>query len=264
MTDEKLAPCSAAANGVLIRLMCILHKQEVYGKVRLIEKFRISDDKMVNFSAQFAKNMPYEIDEIRCGLSELFGAGVIQIKGDVLSQKRMVNDGELSDKRSKSGKVGGKKTAEQNKKFAEDFDTNFAIAKDTANPENENEYVNGGPVLKKDNEGVEEFPRAFPFDTTLPPWTLEACELNQHAITKDKNTEWILQQWDIFILERANDPPAERSMYRQITDLTKYFLNWIRTKTPKKNGAIKTGFGKDNQQLGTSDARIEALRTWGT
>lgn len=126
--------------------------------------------------------------------------------------------------------------------------------------ENDNEDT----VLKKDIVGVEEFPRAFPFDTTLPPWTLEACELNQHAITKDKNTEWILQQWDIFILERANDPPAERSMYRQITDLTKYFLNWIRTKTPQKNGAIKTGFGKDNQQLGTSDARIQALRTWGT
>ena len=131
MTDEKLAPCSAAANGVLIRLMCHLHKQEVYGKVRLLEKFRISDDKIINFSSQFAKNMPYDLDEIRAGLSELLKADVVQIKGDVLSQKRMVNDGELSDKRSKSGGKGGKKTAEQNKKNAAIVASEFATKRGT-------------------------------------------------------------------------------------------------------------------------------------
>ena len=31
MADEKLAMCSASANGVYIRLMCILHKSATYG-----------------------------------------------------------------------------------------------------------------------------------------------------------------------------------------------------------------------------------------
>ena len=30
MTDERLNECSAAANGVYIRLMCLMHKSEEY------------------------------------------------------------------------------------------------------------------------------------------------------------------------------------------------------------------------------------------
>lgn len=137
MTDEKLVNCSPAANGVLIRLMCILHKEEVYGKILLKQKFKQNTKQILNFALQLSKNMPYEVSEIEAGLEELFNEDVVQIKGDWLSQKRMVNDGQLSDTRAKAGKEGGKKKAEKEKKFA----TEFAKAKSIANTEYETEYA---------------------------------------------------------------------------------------------------------------------------
>ena len=40
MTDEKLNECSAKANGIYIRLMCIMHKSEEYGTILLKQKYK--------------------------------------------------------------------------------------------------------------------------------------------------------------------------------------------------------------------------------
>lgn len=134
MTDEKLAECSAAANGVMIRLMCVMHKQAEYGKILLRQKYKQTDKQIENFANQLAKHFPYPTSIVIAGLDELLEEDVIQITGDCLSQARMVYDGGISLKRS----VSGSKGAEAKKNNEE-----FAIAKPIANTEYEieSEYI---------------------------------------------------------------------------------------------------------------------------
>ena len=82
--------------------------------------------------------MPFSEQVIFDGLTELVAEGVLQINGDFLEQKRMINDCLLSEKRSLAGKQGGVKTQVKNKKFA----STFAKAKSKANTEYENENEN--------------------------------------------------------------------------------------------------------------------------
>lgn len=130
LTDEKLIECSAQATGVYVRLMCILHKSDEYGKILLKQKDKQTDKQHSDFALKLAKQMPYSVDVILSSLVELISEGVIFIDGDYLCQKRMIKDNELSLTRAKAGKKGG----------------NFAQAKIKANyianTENENEIEN--------------------------------------------------------------------------------------------------------------------------
>ena len=105
-SDEKLRECSASATGVYIRLICLLHKCEEYGKISLKEKDITGEDTLTNFANKLSKQMPYPVETIRSGLQELYEEGVIQIEGNTLSQKRMVHDAELSEKRALAGQKG--------------------------------------------------------------------------------------------------------------------------------------------------------------
>ncbi len=139
ITDEKLTNCSAESTGVYIRLMCAMHKSEEYGKILLRQKDRQTDRQTYNFAVMLARQMPYNVDVIERALTELLEERVIYMDGDVIYQKRMVKDAELSDKRSKSGKKGAEQSNKgrgRNKGFA----AGFAAAKSTANTENEYEY----------------------------------------------------------------------------------------------------------------------------
>lgn len=130
LTDEKLMECSASATGIYIRLMCIMHKSDEYGVILLKQKDKQKSSSIQNFALKLARFMPYQIDEITAGLTELLEAGVIQNGGDKLFQKRMVRDNEISNIRSKAGKKGGLKTQK------------FAKAKVEANTEYEYIYNN--------------------------------------------------------------------------------------------------------------------------
>jgi uncharacterized protein YdaU (DUF1376 family) len=55
LTDEKLIECSAQSTGVYIRLMCIMHKSEDYGKILLKQKDKQSD-KQIKKILQKGKN----------------------------------------------------------------------------------------------------------------------------------------------------------------------------------------------------------------
>lgn len=162
MTDEKLIECSAMATGVYIRLMCLMHKSEQYGKILLKQKDKQTDKPIKNFALKVAKNMPYDLTTIETALEELTQENVLSVQGDELLQKRMIKDCVLSIKRAESGKKGGQKSALKN-----DFANNFAQAKgqgnDIANSEYENEieyeYVNeidnkskSGKIFKKPTE----------------------------------------------------------------------------------------------------------------
>jgi hypothetical protein len=134
LTDEKLMECSASATGVYIRIMCVMHKSETYGKILLGQKDKQTGNQIKNFALKLVRHLPYDLDTILAGIKELCEEKCLVIEEDFLVQKRMVNDGELSLIRSKSGSKGGMTTQIKNKKFAR--------AKTKANTEYEIEYEN--------------------------------------------------------------------------------------------------------------------------
>ncbi len=152
LTDEKLIECSAESTGVYIRLLCIMHKSHEYGKILLKQKDKQNpkqnESKISDFAYKLAKQMPWDMDVILRGLTELAAEGVITIEGDVLFQKRMVKDGQISEKRANAGQKGGQKSKFRNPDprlssgFASSFASDFAQAKIQANSENENDTDN--------------------------------------------------------------------------------------------------------------------------
>lgn len=113
ISDEKLCMCSAEAHGVYLLLLCLLHKQEAYGKLLLKQKYKQSKSKFKNFASYFVKQMPFEQDKIEASLLELFEEEVIGMTDDVLWQKRMISDGAASLAKVEMGKLGGTHSARQ-------------------------------------------------------------------------------------------------------------------------------------------------------
>lgn len=150
MTDEKLIECSAASTGVYIRIMCILHKQERYGILLLKQKYKQSSKLVENFALQLATSLPYSYDEIIICLEELLNEGVLCLDENLLYQKRMVKDNDISEKRALAGSIGGKKTTKK-----------FAKAKNKANSEdedvNEDVSINTGRIKNPNLEEVKSF-----------------------------------------------------------------------------------------------------------
>lgn len=107
LTDEKLAECSAQSTGVYIRLLCIMHKSDEYGKILLKQKDKQTTEQVKNFALKLAKQMPYSELIITESLTELIDEKVIHLDNDYIYQKRMVKDNLISEERSKAGKKGG-------------------------------------------------------------------------------------------------------------------------------------------------------------
>jgi len=137
LTDEKLNECSAEANGVYIRIMCIMHKSEEYGTILLKQNDKQSDKPLENFAEKLTKHLPYPTRVILKALEELTSEKVLSITGDKMIQKRMVADNEISIKRAESGRKGGIIT-----QFAKANAKANAKAKIKASAENENENEN--------------------------------------------------------------------------------------------------------------------------
>lgn len=186
MTDERLMECSAAATGVYIRLMCSLHKSQTYGKILLKQKYNQSDKQVVNFAVQLAKHFPFEFDIVVAGFTELLNEGVIEITGNYMLQKRMVNDGELSEKRAKAGKSGGKTTQKNNQKLAHDF----AQAKKQSNTEIESENKND---IKTESKSIVPYtePTENLFKRDLALALMQEFGFNE--VTHQDKLRWIYQ-----------------------------------------------------------------------
>lgn len=140
LTDEKLIECSAAATGVYIRIMCILHKSEAYGQMFLKAKHKQNESNLANFAVMLQRHLPYSQAVIYEALVELTDEGVLSIEGDCLYQKRMKRDGDLSAVRATAGGKGGKSGRKRQKQNE---------SKTKANAENENEYENENTDKKK-------------------------------------------------------------------------------------------------------------------
>lgn len=94
----------------------------------------------------------------------------------------------------------------------------------------------------------------------LPVNVLEAAEMNQWTMTKARNTEFVKEQWLIFLKERnIKDTPLKRMDYiKHPPELYQYFLNWIRNKHPKKNGSDSKTPGAGGAKPGRSEINDRA------
>ena len=93
----------------------------------------------LNFASMLLRQMPYMMSEIHDGLEELLENKIIEIDGDYLLQKRMVKDGELSEKRAVAGKKGGKKSLGFCSSKSQSKTQSKNISKSEANSEDEND-----------------------------------------------------------------------------------------------------------------------------
>ena len=150
LTDEKLVECSASATGVYIRLMCIMHKSELYGTILLKQKDEQTDNQIDNFALKLVKSMPYAFEVVRDGLAELLDENVLTLADGMLIQRRMVKDFNLSVKRSEAGREGGLKTQFAKAKYK---------ANGEANPEYEYEYESEVEVDNEDGVVVLKQPK---------------------------------------------------------------------------------------------------------
>lgn len=116
LTDEKLRECSAESIGVYIMLMCVMHKSEEYGTIILKPKDKKFGKEILDFSHKLRRQLPFGTDEIERALTELLYEGVLNVDGNMLYQKRMVKDSDISEKRAIAGSKGGKNVRNTNTK----------------------------------------------------------------------------------------------------------------------------------------------------
>lgn len=134
LTSSKLKTCSSSSHGVMINIMCIMHKEEEYGTLLLKQNFKQDDNICLSFATHLARLLPFDRDEIYPALEELIQENVLKLDGEKLICNRMVEDARISLLRATSGSKGGKNTTKRNKDFAQ--------AKVQANAEYENEDEN--------------------------------------------------------------------------------------------------------------------------
>ena len=138
LTNNKLKQCLLGAHGLMINVMCLMHKEDTYGKLLLRQKFKQTDKPQKNFAIMLAKLLPFDLPEIEKYLAELIDEKILIIHDDLLICRRMVKDAEISAARSLNGKKGGDKTKEIHLNPKD----KFAQAKHQANTESEIEYEN--------------------------------------------------------------------------------------------------------------------------
>lgn len=161
--NNKLKLCSPGAHGLLISIMCILHKEPTYGQILLKQKFKQTSNQRKNFALQIAKLSAFDFAEMEPFFYELLDEEILKIEGEFLINERMVRDGKVSLARSKSGKAGGKATQDKIKDSSK-----FAKAKVQATTVNGivnvNEYENVNNNKEEDEilEVLEEFLTRIP------------------------------------------------------------------------------------------------------
>lgn len=210
LTDEKLVECSAAATGVYIRLLCIMHKSEQYGKVLLGQKDKQNEKQILNFAIKLARQMPYHLDDILLGLEELISEKVVYIEGDFLCQKRMIRDNEISIIRSKTGKLGGDATKNKSKKFA--------LAKSEANEEANTEYENETIVLDNKYNGVV----IYNAEETILASPIDFERICMTTGNKPEDAKKSLRKYHLYLEEKEQYPKGRKAV---LAGFEKWLMN---------------------------------------
>lgn len=167
LSNNKLKMCTASAHGIMISIMCIMHKEETYGNILLKQKFKQNNKQISNFASQLAKLTSFDFDEIENSLAELVDEGVLIIDGDSLVCERMVKDADISSKRAESGRKGGNaclgKSSSKYKNFAQAKDkANTDIDIDINNDSNNEVVTNKNSVDEKLEKIIQAFHLACP------------------------------------------------------------------------------------------------------
>lgn len=177
MNNNKLKMCSPAAHGIMISIMCIMHKENEYGKVLLKQKFKQTTDQIKNFALQVAKLSAFDLSEVEVPFQELLSEGILIVEGEHLVCPRMVRDCEISLKRSSAGRNGGNSNKEKNFVYTKREpngeanhqpkpEANTVIENGVVN-ETENVDGNGkeGTGEKPKKEAIKKIEIIFPFDS---------------------------------------------------------------------------------------------------
>lgn len=158
LTDEKLIECSAESTGVYIRLMCIMHKSEPYGTILLKQKDKQNASTIKNFACKLLRQMPYSAEIIERSLQELINEKVLTLDGDTLYQKRMVDDGKLSDVKAAAGSAGGSATQSANRSAKAKYKAG-AKAESKANTDididNDIDIINTGLLTEEEQDALQ-------------------------------------------------------------------------------------------------------------
>lgn len=294
-TDEKLKECDAGAHGVFILLMCLMHRSKTYGKVLLEQKYlqkylqkyqqtslqriqqtslqksSICSDFVGAFAEKFVKHLPFTLLEIENGLCQLIENDVIQIDGNYLSQKRMVKDGDISDKRASAGRksASGKGGAKNfKKKFVDNFvptklptksqqNTAYAIAiENVIENVKDNEGVIGNKwgVQGVEESGGEEGSENFiaEVENHLTNLSFEVGEFLEvyfkspkYSVVREQLASAnymdleMLQEWgkafNIYLITSGTDLNTDGKTVKQESDWSKHFKFWLARQDRNKN-----------------------------
>ena len=107
MTDEKLNMCSWSTQGIYIKILCVLHKQEVYGKILFKQNAKQQVSSIEYYASILVRQIQCQTEDMIDAINELIENRVLVIDDESIYQKRMVKDGEISETRSAAGKKGG-------------------------------------------------------------------------------------------------------------------------------------------------------------
>lgn len=262
-SDEKLTGCSASAVGVYIFLLCFLHKSETYGKLILRTKDLLTDEetdeikkqiesktksktksKIIAFAKRLQRNMPFELYEIATGLTELEEERVITVEGIELYQKRMVRDGEISEKRSSNGALGGRpakeKSTQKSKKGSKSESKKGSKSESElkTNTEIENEYENN---IEEESKGVQG--KRKPTTSTQRRFTPPTLEEVMEYCQERNNGIDAIQFFDFY----------EANGWVQGKD--KPLKDWkAAVRTWERNGVVTTNSSRNGQRTETQNA----------
>lgn len=214
LTDEKLNECSAQTQGVYIKLMCLMHKSDDYGKILLKQKDKQNENQILNFAIKIVKHLPFREKIIISSIEELIDENVLFIKGDYLCQKRMIKDNDISIKRAKAGKKGGKST--QNKHI---------FAKPNNEPNSEDEDESESEYKNKETYHLD---NAYDFLKIKEAHDIEIFEM-QNKKSFGGDFEKFIVNFNSIIIE--NDVKWEPKIL--LARLYRLNMNW--DKTPKGN-----------------------------
>jgi len=191
LSNNKLKLCTPGAHGLMINIMCLMHKSDEYGTILLQQKFKQTTKQSSNFAAMIARLLPFEFAETEHFLNELLEEEILKIDGEKMFCERMVKDADLSVKRSLVGSKGGKNTSKNNKKFA--------VAKVQANAEIETDIISEVDIKIKKQKIKNDEPiyRSFKhlclyqseFDKLFMNYTKEEIDTTLDAIENHKNNK---------------------------------------------------------------------------
>lgn len=237
LTDEKLAECSAAAHGVYIRIMCMMHKSDEYGTIELKNKDKKSENNVENFAKKLEKLTPFPYEIILESLQELKHEKVLFFKGDKMSQKRMVKDSELSTKRQRAVKnknfVGTKPLTKPS--------TN-APTNTSTNAENESEYEDES-VMGNTKGGMGEIPHNITPPTTnpnRPAYAPQFSEVVEYFIHQGKTESMAKEFFNYYEGLGWKKGQTEIAKWRFFANIAIGNWNWNKPKTDAPKQTLKT------------------------